>query len=114
MRGGSGARRRAPSCHAGPIAALTARRASGTSSRGGLTGLARTHTECLVRSPVASAFVATEREPRTVRQLGRGASMNQTDCVDSGEVAPRESFDRVPDIYHCIRPGYPAALFDDL
>lgn len=40
--------------------------------------------------------------------------MNQTDCVDSGEVAPRESFDRVPDLYHVIRPGYPPALFDDL
>src|SRR5262245_65787337 len=40
--------------------------------------------------------------------------MNQTDCVDSGAVAPRESFDRVPDIYHDIRPGYPPALFDDL
>ena len=38
----------------------------------------------------------------------------KTDCVDSGAVAPRESFDRVPDIYHGMRPGYPPALFDDL
>jgi SAM-dependent methyltransferase len=40
--------------------------------------------------------------------------VNQTDDVDNGAVAPRESFDRVPDVYHRIRPGYPPALFDDL
>jgi len=34
--------------------------------------------------------------------------------VGNGSRAGRESFDRVPDIYHRIRPGYPAALFDDL
>ena len=39
--------------------------------------------------------------------------MNQTERVDSGGPVPRESFDRVPDIYHGIRPGYPPALFDE-
>src|SRR5260370_1332456 len=34
--------------------------------------------------------------------------------VDSDPRERRESFDKVPDIYHRIRPGYPRALFDDL
>jgi SAM-dependent methyltransferase len=49
----------------------------------------------------------------TLSSLAR-SFMNQTDGVDNGDPAPRESFDRVPDIYHDIRPGYPSALFDDL
>ena len=40
--------------------------------------------------------------------------MSETDGVDSDSRARRESFDKVPDIYHQIRPGYPRALFDDL
>src|SRR5260370_7690447 len=34
--------------------------------------------------------------------------------VDADPRARRESFDKVPDIYHRIRPGNPRALFDDL
>jgi SAM-dependent methyltransferase len=34
--------------------------------------------------------------------------------VDAVPHEPRKSFDKVPDIYHRIRPGYPPALFDDL
>ncbi len=34
--------------------------------------------------------------------------------MDGDELEPRRSFDKVPDIYHEIRPGYPPALFDDL
>jgi SAM-dependent methyltransferase len=40
--------------------------------------------------------------------------MRQTERVDGGGDERRESFDRVPDIYDRIRPGYPSALFDDL
>jgi SAM-dependent methyltransferase len=40
--------------------------------------------------------------------------MGETDGVDTDPRARRESFDKVPDVYHRIRPGYPRALFDDL
>jgi len=40
--------------------------------------------------------------------------MSETDGVDTNPRERRESFDKVPDIYHRIRPGYPRALFDDL
>jgi SAM-dependent methyltransferase len=40
--------------------------------------------------------------------------MSETDGVDTDPRERRESFDKVPDIYHRIRPGYPRALFDDL
>jgi SAM-dependent methyltransferase len=40
--------------------------------------------------------------------------MSETDGVSTDRRERRESFDKVPDIYHRIRPGYPHALFDDL
>ncbi len=40
--------------------------------------------------------------------------MYETDGVSSDPRERRESFDKVPDIYHRIRPGYPPALFDNL
>jgi trans-aconitate methyltransferase len=33
---------------------------------------------------------------------------------DDDAVAPRATFDRVPDVYHSVRPGYPPALFEAL
>jgi SAM-dependent methyltransferase len=40
--------------------------------------------------------------------------MSETGGVDTDPRARRVSFDKVPDIYHRIRPGYPRAVFDDL
>jgi SAM-dependent methyltransferase len=40
--------------------------------------------------------------------------MKQTERMNRSAFEPRRSFDRVPEIYHAIRPGYPPALFDDL
>ncbi len=40
--------------------------------------------------------------------------MSETDGVGTDPGERRESFDKVPEIYHRIRPGYPRALFDDL
>jgi SAM-dependent methyltransferase len=48
------------------------------------------------------------------QQTWRAGRVSQTDGVDTNPRERRESFDKVPDIYHQIRPGYPRALFDDL
>jgi SAM-dependent methyltransferase len=40
--------------------------------------------------------------------------MRESDGVDTNSHERRETFDKVPHIYHRIRPGYPSALFDEL